>query len=69
MLGGAVAGGFARTLLRSADDSQESIFKRVSFILRDLKIAMFLTGQTRPYGLRRVKYFVLEPLRSWMEAV
>lgn len=65
---GATAGGFARSLLRSADSSLEDIEREVNQIIRDLKIAMFLTGSSSVESLRKAKYFIREPLKSWVEA-
>ncbi len=65
---GASAGGFARTLLKSADTSQADIENEISQILRDLKIAMFLTGKSSVQEMRQVKHIIREPLKSWVEA-
>lgn len=67
ILMGAEAGGFARTLLKGADTSAEEIRKEISYIIRDLKIAMFLTGSRNIRGLREARYFVREPLKSWLD--
>lgn len=65
---GASVGGFARTLLKSADTSQADIENEISQILRDLKIAMFLTGKSSVQEMRQVKHIIREPLKSWVEA-
>ncbi len=64
MVGG-VAGGFARHLLKHADSSVEDVKKELSFLIRDFKIAMFLTGSRNTEDLRKAEYFVTEPLKSW----
>lgn len=63
---GAVAGGFARSLLKSADTTADEIIDEISYILRDLKIAMFLTRSDNIKKLKKIKYFVTEPLGSWL---
>ncbi len=65
---GASVGGFARTLLKSADASQTDIENEISQILRDLKIAMFLTGKSSVREMSQVKHIIREPLKSWVEA-
>ena len=65
---GATAGGFARNLLKGADSSYEDIEREVSFILRDFKIAMFLTKSRTVKDLRNADHFIREPLKSWVEA-
>ena len=62
---GAIAGGFARTLLKGADASSEQIEEEISFILRDLKIAMFLTRSKDISDLRRAKFFMNGRLTEW----
>ena len=64
---GAEIGGFARTLLKGADESFESIQSELSQIIRDLKITMFLTKSKKVKDLRRAKHLILEPLKTWME--
>ncbi len=64
---GATAGGFARTLLNSADASEESVLKTISLIIRDLKIAMFLTRSRTVSDLVKVRKVILEPLKSWID--
>jgi len=66
ILFGATAGGFARSLLKSADTSEKQIIDEISYILRDLKIAMFLTRSANLKQLQKAKYFVTEPLVSWL---
>ncbi|MCL5731194.1 MAG: type 2 isopentenyl-diphosphate Delta-isomerase [Candidatus Thermoplasmatota archaeon] len=65
---GAVAGGFARVLLQSADNSEEEISTRISWILRDLKIAMLLTRSRNIDALASARKIITEPLKSWMDA-
>lgn len=64
---GAEIGGFARTLLKDADDSYESISAEVAQIARDFKIAMFLTRSRKVKDLQSAKHIVLDPLKSWLE--
>ena len=65
---GADAGGFARMLLKSADSSAQDIEATVLQIIRDLKIAMFLTGSSSIAKLKKARHFIREPLRSWVDA-
>ncbi len=67
LLMGASAGGFARTLLKGADASEEEIQKQVSYIIRDLKIAMFLSGSRNVKQVREARHFIREPLKSWLD--
>lgn len=62
---GSCAGGFARTLLKDADVSAEQIEQEISYILRDLKIAMFLTKSSKVGDLRSAKYFIHGKLKDW----
>jgi isopentenyl-diphosphate delta-isomerase len=62
---GACAGGFARTLLKGADASAEQIQEEISYILRDLKIAMFLTKSSKVEELRKTRYFIRGKLKEW----
>jgi isopentenyl-diphosphate delta-isomerase len=62
---GAVSGGFARTLLKGADTSREQIEEEISFILRDLKIAMFLTKSSKVEDLKKAKFFMHGRLSEW----
>ncbi len=64
MLGG-TAGGFARFLLKFADTSLEELKKQISFLVRDFKIAMFLTGSKKLSDLRETQYFISDPLKPW----
>ncbi|MEM0158962.1 MAG: type 2 isopentenyl-diphosphate Delta-isomerase [Thermoplasmataceae archaeon] len=64
---GAVSGGFARNLLIHADESPEKVIQEIAFILRDLKIAMFLTKSESLDDLRKARYFVSSPLREWLD--
>lgn len=67
LLMGASAGGFARTLLKGADTSAEEIEREISYILRDLKIAMFLTGSRNIKDIRDARHFISDPLKSWLD--
>jgi isopentenyl-diphosphate delta-isomerase len=65
---GASLGGFARSLLASADSSVESLEREISQIIRDLKITMFLTGAKDISELRKIRRIIYEPLKSWIDA-
>ena len=67
LLMGASAGGFARTLLKGADVSEEQIQKEVSYIIRDFKIGMFLTGSRNVKEIREARHFITEPLKTWLD--
>lgn len=62
---GATAGGFARFFLKYADNSLEELRKQLSYLIRDFKIAMFLTASRNTEMLRKAEHFVSEPLKSW----
>ncbi len=64
---GASVGGFARNLLADADRSSESVEAKISQILRDLKIAMFLTASGKLDDLHGARRIVYEPLKSWLQ--
>ncbi|MCL4343213.1 MAG: type 2 isopentenyl-diphosphate Delta-isomerase [Candidatus Thermoplasmatota archaeon] len=64
---GAVAGGFARTLLKNADDSEDSVVKNLSLIIRDLKIAMFLTRSKTVNDLKKARKVIVDPLKPWID--
>ena len=61
-------GGFARSLLKGADDSYEQIEAVIYQIIRDLKITMFLTGSSKIEHLRKAKRIIFDPLKTWMGA-
>ncbi|MHB8397218.1 MAG: type 2 isopentenyl-diphosphate Delta-isomerase [Thermoplasmataceae archaeon] len=63
---GSEMGGFARTLLSSADKSYEDVEREVKQIIRDLKIAMFLTSSGKVNDLRKAGKIIMEPLKSWL---
>lgn len=63
---GSSLGGFARSLLKNADQSPEELDRQISFIVRDLKITMFLTNSRQTTDLAKINYFVTEPLKSWL---
>lgn len=64
---GASAGGFAKTLLSSADASIEQISEKIGMIIRELKIGMFLTGSSNVKDISRAKMFVRGELKEWMD--
>lgn len=63
---GATAGGFARYFLKYADTSLEELRKQLSYLIRDFKIAMFLTASRNIETLRKAEYFVTDPLKPWL---
>ena len=65
---GAGMGGFARSLLKGADDSYEQIEAVIYQIIRDLKITMFLTGSSKIEHLRKAKRIIFDPLKTWIGA-
>lgn len=67
MMGGEL-GGFARSLLKNADQSPHELENQIDFIIRDFKVAMFLTGSKNVQELRKARYFITEPLKSWIMA-
>ena len=66
ILMGAEIGGFARTLLKGADTSYETIESEISQLIRDFKITMFLTRSTEVKDLRNARNVILDPLKSWL---
>ncbi len=64
---GGMAGGFARTLLKGADTSGEDVEKVLGSIVRELKIAMMLTGSSDLSGLKNAKKFVSGELKNWFD--
>ena len=64
---GASMGGFARTLLKGADESRESIERNISAIIRELKIAMFLTGSDNVESLKSADKFIHGELKEWSD--
>lgn len=65
MLGSSL-GGFARSLLKNADQSSEELDRQIRFIIKDLKVAMFLTNSKRIDDLKKADHFITEPLKSWI---
>ncbi len=64
---GASIGGFARTLLKGADESRETIEKNINSIIRELKIAMFLTGSGDVESLKKADKFIHGELKEWSD--
>lgn len=64
---GAEMGGFARTLLTGADTSYDAIEAEIRQIVRDLKIAMFLTSSGNVQELRKARMVIADPLKGWMD--
>ncbi len=64
---GATAGGFARALLKDADNSVENLYRNIEMIQKEFKVAMFLTGSGNLEELRSVKKIYSGELRPWME--
>jgi isopentenyl-diphosphate delta-isomerase len=65
---GATMGGFARNFLSSADKSLDALKVQVEEIIRDMKMTMFLTSSKNVDSLRKARYFVTDPLKSWFTA-
>ena len=65
---GATMGGFARNFLSTADKSFDALKIQIDEIIRDMKMTMFLTSSENVGALRKARYFVTEPLRSWFSA-
>ncbi len=63
---GAAMGGFARTLLAGADGNYGDLERELKQIIRDLKIAMFLTSSSDVKKLASARKVIMEPLRSWL---
>ncbi|MCL4345820.1 MAG: type 2 isopentenyl-diphosphate Delta-isomerase [Candidatus Thermoplasmatota archaeon] len=64
---GAMAGGFARTLLEGADDSYETVEMNIRTIIREFKIGMMLTG-TRTMGEARTRSRIIKgELKDWTD--
>ncbi len=64
---GASMGGFARTLLKDADKSQDQVEKNISSIIRELKIAMFMTGSGDLKELGHAEKFIHGELKNWSD--
>ncbi|OWP56524.1 MAG: type 2 isopentenyl-diphosphate Delta-isomerase [Thermoplasmatales archaeon B_DKE] len=65
---GARLGGFARNFLNSADKSLDALKAQIDEIIRDLKVTMFLTSSGNVDDLRKARFIVTEPLKSWVSA-
>lgn len=63
---GANLGGFARSFLKNADKSLQDLEQQIKFLIRDFKVAMFLTMSKNNDDLKKADFFVTEPLKSWL---
>jgi isopentenyl-diphosphate delta-isomerase len=64
---GATMGGFAKTLLKDADASSEKVEITIRSIIRELKIAMFMTGSKDLNDLRNCDKFITGPTKMWSD--
>ncbi|MGC8608301.1 MAG: type 2 isopentenyl-diphosphate Delta-isomerase [Thermoplasmata archaeon] len=64
---GASIGGFARSLLKNADDSINDLFRNIEMIQKEFRVSMFLTGSKDLEQLRSVKKIYSGDLRPWIE--
>ncbi|MHB8360617.1 MAG: type 2 isopentenyl-diphosphate Delta-isomerase [Thermoplasmataceae archaeon] len=64
---GADIGGFARSLLSGADQGQEALDSNINITLRELKIAMLLTGSKNVLDLRNARNIITGKLRDWIQ--
>lgn len=62
---GASLGGFARSFLKNADKSPEGLEQQIKYLIRDYRVAMFLTMSRKNEDLRKADFFITEPLKSW----
>ena len=65
---GAVAGGFARTLLEGADDSYETVETNIRTIIREFKIAMMLTGTKKMEDAKEKSRIIRGDLKEWIDS-
>ncbi len=64
---GAMAGGFARTLLEGADESFETVEMNIRTIIREFKIGMMLTGSGSMEEARKKRRIIRGELRQWVD--
>jgi len=64
---GANVVGIAREILPQAMKSHRDVEKKLEKIIKELKIAIFLSGATNVEELRNVEYIIRGELRSWLK--
>ena len=63
---GAQIGGFARSFLSGADKGIEELESNISMTIRELKVAMLLTGSKKPSDLRKARSMITGKLKDWV---
>ena len=63
---GAQIGGFARSFLSGADKGIEELESNISMTIRELKVAMLLTGSKKPADLRKARSVITGKLKDWV---
>lgn len=66
---GAVAAGVAKAVLNEAMESAEAVKKKLTLIMKELKVAMMLTGSADIKQLSEAKYIVLGETKDWIEGM
>lgn len=64
---GASAAGIAKAVLNEAMESAEAVKKKLTLIMKELKVAMMLTGSANIEQLSKRKYIILGETREWLE--
>lgn len=62
---GADCAGLARAVLREAMESREAVEKKLSLIIEELRIAMFLTGSRNIRELSNAQHIITGATREW----
>ncbi|MGP6239675.1 type 2 isopentenyl-diphosphate Delta-isomerase [Cuniculiplasma sp. SKW4] len=65
---GAMAGGFARTLLEGADESFETVDMNIRTIIREFKIGMMLTGTKKMMDAKKKSRIIKGELKEWIDS-
>ena len=63
---GAQLGGFARSFLSGADKGMEELESNITMTIRELKVAMLLTGSKKPADLRKARSVITGKLKDWV---
>ncbi|EQB65062.1 MAG: hypothetical protein AMDU2_EPLC00012G0005 [Thermoplasmatales archaeon E-plasma] len=63
---GAKLGGFARSFLSGADKGMEELESNINMTIRELKVAMLLTGSKKPADLRKARSVITGKLKDWV---
>ena len=63
---GAQIGGFARSFLSGADKGMEELESNISMTIRELKVAMLLTGSKKPMDLKKARSLITGKLKDWV---